>query len=142
MRIEQRIDDYFAAQPEPKRSELRQLHALMLGLIPGAELWFLDGKDESGRTVSNPSVGYGLQTTRLAQGMTREFYQVGISANTSGISVYLMGLDDRKFLAANYGARIGQARVTGYCIQFRRLDGVNLDVLCDAVRDALERTRG
>ena len=141
MTVQDEVSDYIAAQPEPKRSEMQQLHETVLKLMPGCRLWFLDGRDESGRTVSNPSIGYGTQTTRYADGRTREFYQIGISANTTGISVYLMGLSDRKYLAEKYGERIGQASVTGYCIKFRKLENVNIDVLVDAMRYGIEQAR-
>lgn len=141
MTVQDQIKTYIGAQPEPKRSELQDLHELVLKLMPGCRLWFLDGKDASGRTVSNPNIGYGTQTTRYADGKTKEFYQIGISANTTGISVYVMGLDDKKYLAENFGKSIGQASVTGYCIKFRKLANVNIDVLLDAMRYGINRTR-
>ena len=109
--------------------------------MPGCKLWFLDGKDESGRTVSNPSIGYGAQTTHYAGGRTREFYQIGISSNTTGISVYLMGLNDKKYLTEKYGEKIGEASVTGYCSKFRKLKNVNTDVLVEAMRYGIDQTR-
>ena len=141
MTVQDQIDNYIAAQPEPKRSEMQELHGLVLEMIPGCKLWFLDGKDASGRTVSNPNIGYGTQTTQYADGKTREFYQIGISANTTGISIYLMGLNDKKYLAKKYGAQIGQASVTGYCIKFRKLNNVNIGVLVDAMQYAVCQTR-
>jgi hypothetical protein len=89
------IEDYIAGQPEPKRSDLRELHQLVLDTMPGSQLWFLDGKDKDARTVSNPNIGYGLQTMRYANGKTRDFYRIGLSANTAGISVYVLGLSDK-----------------------------------------------
>ena len=112
----------------------------MLRLMPGCRLWFLDGKDEGGRTVSNPNIGYGLRTITYADGRTREFYQVGLSANTAGISVYIMGLDDRTYLAKTYGGALGKASVTGYCIKFSALRNIDLDVLEAAIRDGIART--
>lgn len=140
MTVQDQIDAYIAVQPEPKRSDLRELHGTVLKLMPGCRLWFLDGTDESGRTVSNPNIGYGTQTTKYADGRTKEFYQIGISANTTGISVYLMGLEDRRYLAAKYGKKIGRASVTGYCIKFRKLENVDREVLVDAMRYAIEQT--
>jgi len=140
MTVQTQIDDYLAAQPEPKRGEMHTLHDMMLRLMPGGRLWFLDGKDESGRTVSNPNIGYGLRTIAYADGRTREFYQVGLSANTSGISVYIMGLDDKAYLAETYGDALGKANVTGYCIRFRSLRNIDLTVLEAAIRDAIAQT--
>jgi hypothetical protein len=118
MNVHTQISDYLAAQSERKRGDLQALHGMMLRLMPDCRLWFLDGKDESGRTVSNPNIGYGLLTMAYADGRTREFYQVGLSANTTGMSVYIMGLDDKAYLAETYGGALGKARVTGYCIRF------------------------
>jgi len=141
MSVQDQINDHMAAQPEPKRSEMQELHGIILGLMPDCRLWFLDGKDGRGRTVSNPNIGYGFQTMLYADGRTREFYQIGTSANTTGISVYIMGLKDKKYLAEKYGKRIGQASVTGYCIKFRTLRKIDVDTLVDAMRDGIEQTR-
>ena len=140
MTVQAQISDYLAAQPERKRADLQLLHDLMMKLMPGARLWFLDGKDADGRTVSNPNIGYGLLTMAYADGRTREFYQVGLSANTAGFSVYIMGLEDKTYLAETYGGALGKAKVTGYCIKFSSVRSIHLDVLEAALRDVIART--
>ena len=140
MNMHEQIKEYMATQPEPTRSDLQALHGLLLELMPDCKLWFLDGKDEKGRTVSNPNIGYGFQTMKYADGKTREFYQVGISANTTGISVYLLGIADKKYLAETYGKALGKASVSGYCIKFKRLKDVNIAVLKAAMRYGIEQT--
>lgn len=141
MTIKEQIEGYLASLPEPKCGEMRALHRLILKALPKCKLWFLDGKDEKGKTVTNPNIGYGFLTMKLAGGKTREFYQIGISANTTGISVYIMGLEDKKYLSATYGNEIGKAAVTGYCIKFRGLKDIDVDVLEKAIRDGVARTR-
>lgn len=140
MNVQKQIKDHIAAQPEPKRSDMQELHDIILGLMPDCKLWFLDGKDESGQTVSNPNIGYGSQTIKYADGKTREFYQIGISANTTGISVYIMGIKDKKYLAETYGKTLGKASVTGYCIKFRALRNINVDILEAAMLYGIEQT--
>ena len=140
MNVHTQISDYLAALPERKRGDMQALHSMMLTMMPDGRLWFLDGKDESGRIVSNPNIGYGLLTIAHADGRTREFYQIGLSANTAGISMYIMGLDDKTYLAATYGGQLGKASVTGYCIKFSALRNINLDVLEAAIRDGIART--
>ena len=139
MNVQEQIKEYIAAQPEPKRSEMLQLHHMILGLMPACELWFLDGKDEKGKTISNPNIGYGSQTIQYANGKTREFYKLGISANTAGISVYIMGISDKKYLAQTFGKELGKASVTGYCIKFKALTDINIDVLKAAIRYGIEQ---
>jgi hypothetical protein len=142
MNVQAQISDYLAAQSERKRGDMQALHGMISRLMPDCRLWFLDGKDEIGNTVSNPNIGYGSLTMTYADGRTREFYQVGLSANTTGISVYIMGLDDKTYLAATYGSQLGKASVTGYCIKFSSLRSINLAVLEAAIRDGVARTGG
>lgn len=138
--MKEQIEEYIAAQPEPKRSDMRALHRLILKTMPRCKLWFLDGKNEQGKAVTNPNIGYGLQTMEYASGKTREFYQVGFSANIAGISVYIIGLEDRKYLARTYGKKIGKASVTGYCIKFKSLKDIDTGVLVAAIRDGVAAT--
>jgi hypothetical protein len=140
MHVRARISDYLSTQPERKRGDMQALHGMMLRLMPDCELWFLDGKDEGGRTVSNPSIGYGRLAMAYADGRTRDFYQIGLSANTAGISVYAMGLADKAYLAETYAGTLGKAKVTGYCIKFSTLRNINLEVLEAAIRDGIART--
>lgn len=141
MTVQQEIDAYIAAQPEPKRSDMRALHRLIRKIMPRSKLWFLDGKDASGKTVSNPNIGYGTIDVQYAGGKTREFYNIGISPNTTGISVYIMGVKDKKYLARAYAKTIGKASVTGYCIKFKTLGDINVGVLEAAIRYGVEAAR-
>jgi hypothetical protein len=137
MNVKDQIKTYLSSHAEPKRSELETLHKTILRISPKAKLWFLDGKNEAGKVVSNPNIGYGSYTITYADGKTKEFYRVGLSANTSGISVYIMGLDDKTHLAKTYGKTIGKATVTGYCIKFKSLNDVDTAVLETAIRERL-----
>ena len=138
MNVQQQIKDYITSQPEQKRNDMHELHLHILQLLPGCKLWFEDGKNSEGKTVSNPNIGYGSYTIKYADGKTREFFQIGLSANTTGISVYIMGISDKTYLAQAYGKTIGKASVTGYCIKFKKLADINIDILEAAIRYGVE----
>jgi len=140
MNVQKQIKEYITSQPEPKRGEMQELHQHILQVMPECKLWFLDGKDDKGKTVSNPNIGYGSYTINYADGTTRKFYQIGLSANTSGISVYIMGIEDKTYLARTYGKKLGKASVTGYCIKFKTLKDINPDILEVAIRSGIEAT--
>ena len=140
MNVQKQIKEYITSQPEPKRSEMQELHQHILQVMPKCKLWFLDGKDSKGKTVSNPNMGYGSYNIKYADGTTREFYQIGLSANTSGISVYVMGIEDKTYLVRTYGKKLGKASVTGYCIKFKTLKDINIDILEQAIRYGVEAT--
>ena len=129
MNVQEQIKDYITSQPEPKRSELQALHRLTLQVLPGCKLWFDTGKNSEGKTVSNPTIGYGSFTIKYADGKTRDFFQIGLSGNTTGISVYIMGIKDKTYLAKTFGKKLGKASVTGYCIKFKTLKDINIDIL-------------
>lgn len=124
----------YTNQPEPKRSDMQALHGIILQLMPAYKLWFLNSKNSEGKTVSNLNIGYGFYTIKYADGTSREFYQIGLSANTTGISVYILGLEDKAYLAKTYGKKIGKASVTRYCIKFKALKDINIDILEAAIR--------
>jgi hypothetical protein len=138
MGIHKQIEEYIASQPEAKCSDMQELHRLIPEIMPSSKLWFLDGKDDKGKTVTNPNIGYGLRTIKYADGSTKEFYQIGLSANTSGISVYILGIEDKTYLAQTYGKKLGKASVTGYCIRFKTLKDINIEILEAAIQDGFE----
>ena len=138
MSVKAQIKEYITSQPEPKRSEMQQLHDFALKTSPKCKLWFFDGTNEQGKIVANPTVGYGLHTMKYANGTTREYFKMGLLANATGISVHILGIDDKKYLAETFGKNLGKASVTGYCIKFKGLKDINIDVLEAAMKFALE----
>jgi hypothetical protein len=141
MNVQEQIDRYIADQSQPKRGELEDLHRRIIRMSPDCKLWFLDGKNEEGRIVSNPNIGYGSTTRKYANGEQREFYRVGLSANTAGISIYIIGLDDKRYLSDTYGKRLGKAKITGYCIKFKSTNDVAIDTLEEIIANSMDGRR-
>ena len=138
MNTQEQIEHYLTSQPESKRSDMQALHRIILQAMPACKLWFLDGMNGENKIVSNPNIGYGSRTIKYADGKTKEFYQIGMSANTAGVSVYILGIEDKKYLAQTYGKKLGKASVTGYCIKFKTLKDINIDIFETAIGYGLE----
>ncbi len=134
MNAQAQAEAYINSQPEAKRGDLHALHGIILRIMPNCKLWYLDGKNAEGKVVSNPNIGYGTQQMEYADGSTKEFYQIGLSANTGGISVYIMGIADKTYLARTFGSKLGKASVTGYCIKFKALKDIDMETLESAIR--------
>ena len=134
MNVQEQIKDYIGSQPEPKCGEMQELHQRILKVLPGCKLWFDNGINNENKRVSNPNIGYGAYTIKYADGKTRDFFRIGLSANTTGISVYILGLEDKTYLAQTYGEKLGKASVTGYCIKFKKLKDINVEVLEAAIK--------
>ncbi|MNJ86427.1 hypothetical protein D3C87_39220 [compost metagenome] len=142
MNPERQIEEYVGSLPEPKRSEMQMLHERILQLSPGCKLWFSDGKNSDGKVVSNPNMGYGHYTINYANGTSREFFRIGLSANKTGISVYILGFRDKTYLAETYGKDLGKASVSGYCVKFKTLKEIRMNVLEAALKDGFQTQTG
>ena len=140
MNVQEQITEYISSQPEPKFSDMQALHRIILQLMPACKLWFLGGKNSENKTVSNPNIGYGFHTIKYVDGTTKAFYQIGLSANKTGISVYIIGIKDKTYLPQTYGKTLGKAIVSGYCIKFKTLKDINMGILEAAIRYGVEAT--
>ena len=134
MEIERQILQFIALMEDTKQQDFLSLHELMRSILPDGKLWMEDGKNEAGKVVTNPTIGYGQQTMLLAKGKSREMFQIGISSNTSGISIYLIGIRNKLDLAEQFGQKLGKAKVSGYCIKFKQLADLDLTVLEEVLR--------
>ncbi len=133
MNVEKSINQFIASLPEPRKADIAALHKRISQTHSKARLWYSDGRNSEGKVVTNPSIGYGSLKLNYADGSTKETFQIGISANTSGISLYVMGVTDKSLLESKFGKRIGKATLTGYCIKFKKLSEVNAEMLDEAV---------
>lgn len=138
MNVQDQITAYITSQPEPKRNEIQELHQLVLRVAPECKLWFDEGKNSDNKTVTNPTIGYGFQIIKYADGKTKEFFKIGLSANKTGISIYILGIKDKTYLNQTFGKDLGKASVTGYCIKFKTLKDININVLEAAIRYGIE----
>ncbi len=141
MNIQDQIKNLIESQPEAKQADMQVLHERILQTLPGCRLWFDDGVNAEGKVVTNPTIGYGFQVLKYKDGKTKDFFQIGMCANTTGISVYILGIEDKTYLANTYGKEIGKASVTGYCIKFKKLKDINIDVLAAAIKDSAAQTK-
>ena len=133
MEVKTQIEEYINSQPEPKKIEMQELHSLILRVMPQCKQWYFDGKNEDGKQVAHPTIGYGNYTITYKDGSTREFFRIGLLANPTGLAVHIMGLDDKKYLINTYEKTIGKAKVGSYGITFKSIRDINLDILTEAI---------
>ena len=138
MSPKKQIIDLIKSQAEPKQSEMQELHDLILKLMPKCKQWYFDGKNEEGKQVAHPTIGYGSYIITYKDGSTREFFRIGLLANPTGLAVHIMGIDDRQFLVDTYGKAIGKAKVGRYSIAFKTIKDINLEILKRAIQNRAE----
>ncbi len=72
MNVKEQIKEYISDHNEPKRSDMHELHKRILKIMPKCKLWFDDGTSDGTKAAINPTIGYGQQTLKYANGSTKE----------------------------------------------------------------------
>ena len=127
------IKTFISSQIPSKQQDLLLLNELLLQLMPEAKRTFFDGLNEEGKVVANPTIGYGERTLYYADGSSKDSFRIGVSANKTGISIYLIGLEDHDYLKKHFADKMGKASVSAYCIRFKSLKDLDFDVLREAL---------
>ena len=74
MNVQEQIKKYITSQPEPKRSDMRELHRLTLQVSPGCKLWLFDGK--TAKIILFPTLRLDMDFTQYANGQSRDFFKL------------------------------------------------------------------
>ena len=135
------ITAHIANLPESKSSELLVLYQRISALFKNDQLWFDDGKNSDGKVVTNPTIGFGNLQLETVKGKTKDIFQVGLSSHSTGISVYIIGLKDKTLLNQFIGNKLGKAKITGYCIKFKSLKDIDLEVLLNAIQFGISQVK-
>jgi hypothetical protein len=134
MGIKSQLKNLIESQPPAKQREMQELHDLILRLMPGCKQWYFDGKNEDGKQVAHPTIGYGEYFLTYKDGTRREFFRIGLLATPTGLAVHVMGLDDKKYLINTFGKTIGKAKVGSYGIAFKSIKDINMEILKELIR--------
>jgi hypothetical protein len=137
MNIYDQIQEYIDYLPDSYRQDMQLLHQSILDLMPAHNLWFIDGKNEQGKMISAPRIGYGSFLKKHKDGTATELYQIGLSVNAKGMSVYIMDPKKYPFSTSLFGDKIGAALIQSNYIRFKSLEHIDLNVLFEAVRYGL-----
>jgi uncharacterized protein YdhG (YjbR/CyaY superfamily) len=115
------VAEYIASLPEPRRSEVEELHALIRETAPHLEPSIMYGM-----------IGYGRFHYRYATGREGDSCILGLAGRKQYVSVYVLGVSEEQ-RAALPTADIGVG-----CIRFRRLEGVDREALRRVIREKAE----
>jgi Domain of unknown function (DU1801) len=121
---EQTPEAFIAALPEPRRSEIQELDALIRDTAPGLERFVLSG-----------TLGYGRYRYRGASGREGEWFRIGLASNKASISLHVMAADAGGYLVEAYGDRLPRAEIGRACVRFKEVEDVDLRVLKELVRE-------
>jgi uncharacterized protein YdhG (YjbR/CyaY superfamily) len=117
---------YIEALPEPRRSQVRELHELIRKSAPDLAPYIQSGM-----------LGYGTYRYRSASGREGDWCRVGLASNKATISLHVLMADESGRLEA-YKDRLPKADVGRSCVRFKRLEDVDVGVLEELIRKSAE----
>jgi hypothetical protein len=109
-------EQFIAKVPEPSRSDLAQVHALIRRTAASLEPYMASGK----------LIGYGRFRYRYESGREGDSCRVGLALGASGISLYVLAVDKGGYLAEQAAPTLGKAKVGKSCIRFKRIADLDL----------------
>ena len=126
---EEEAQGYIDGLPEPRRSQLQQIHEFIRRTVPDLEP-HLDREN---------LVGYGRYHYKYATGREGESSIIGLSSRKAYISVYATGGDGEKYVAEQFKDQMPKADIGKSCIRFKKFEDVDFEVLGKILKES-ERT--
>jgi hypothetical protein len=120
-------DSRIAGEDTPeRRADLARLDRLIRDTLPELEVHESEG-----------TVGYGPFHYRYASGREGDAYRVSVASRKTGISLYVLALnEDGEYLAESRADRFPKANVGKSCVRFKRLDDLDEAALRDVLAEA------
>jgi hypothetical protein len=119
-------DAFLEGLPEPTRSEMRTLDAVLSEAFAGEERVLWEGLMWGG--TDQRIIGYGATIQRQRTGNV-EWFVVGLAAQKAHLSLYVNAAEDGEYLAKRYASQLGKVKAGSANLTFRRVADVDLDVL-------------
>ena len=118
---------YLAALPEPRRAELKVLHAAIRKAAPRLKPFL---------GYNGTILGYGPYHYKYDSGREGDASIVGLSSRAQSISLYVSGHRNGQTIAEAAQSKLGKVSVGKVCIRFKKLADLNLPAALELVREA------
>jgi hypothetical protein len=119
---------------EPRRSDVRHLHEVIRAAIPDADVVVME--------YTGPIVGYGTYDYSTSKGPAGRWFSVGLASRKGHISLYLMGTDERGYLAEQAQERLPGTKVGKSCINIPKPALIDDAVIADLAQRSWDQQRG
>jgi hypothetical protein len=127
-------DAYIDSIPEPRRSQMRHLHDVILGALPGIDVTMYEYGGGS-------MIGYGSYDYSNSRGPAGRWFSVGLANRKSYISLYSMGTRDGGYLVEAVRDRFPGARTGRSCLNITDPASTPDDAVADLARETWAQYR-
>jgi hypothetical protein len=115
--------EYIDRLEEPRRSDIRDVDALIRKLAPNLEPHLASGMLAYGR----------YHYKGKSKGTEGEWFHIGLASNKNYISLYVMAADEDGYLAESYKDKLPKANIGRSCVRFKRLSDLDPKALKELI---------
>jgi len=98
--------------PEPRRSQMRRLHDVVLAAMPEADVRMWD--------YGGPLIGYGTYAYSNSNGPVGDWFSVGLASRKSYISLFSMAAGEGGYLVETLHDRFPGTKIGRSCINITK----------------------
>lgn len=118
------VKGYIDALEEPRKSEIKALHQLIVKSAP-----------KLAPTIVSGMLGYGKFHYKYASGREGDTAVVSLASQKNYISLYACSIVDGQYVAEKYKDRLPKASIGKSCIRFKKLEAIDLGVLAELLKE-------
>jgi hypothetical protein len=120
------VAEYIAMIEEPRRTDIKKLHAFIKKLIPKLKPLILYGM-----------IGYGTYRYKSSSGREGDWSVVALASQKKYISVYACGMKNGKYVAEMHKKDFPKASVGRSCIRFEKFEDIDLKKLKEVILESV-----
>lgn len=126
---------YLAGLPEERRLALTVLDGAIRQAAPKLKPKMRD-------MMGKPVLSYGEFPYTFADGKVGTWFTIGLASNKSYLSLYICCCDEHGYLIDQHKTKLGKVRTGRSCINFKRLEDLDLPAAMNLVKLAAKRGGG
>lgn len=112
------VEEYISTIPKPRKSQIYQLHQLILQTLPKQTPCMISGM-----------IGYGKFHYKYPSAREGDWCLVCLANQKNYLSLYVFSVDHGKYLAEKYINKFPKANIGKSCIRFKKIEDIDLEVL-------------
>jgi hypothetical protein len=124
-------DQYIAGLPADRRPAMLAVHAAIRKAVPKLTVEMMTG-------MGSPVIGYGKYHYKSASGREGDWFLIGLTAGKAYYSLHICAAQKDGYLVEQNAAKLGKVKTGRSCINFKKLEDLNLDVAMVLVKQAVK----
>jgi len=124
------VAEFLAALPADRRVTMTTLHKAIRKAAPKLAPAIMSGMGPS------PLIGYGKYHYKYPSGREGDWFLIGLAAGKKDYSLHICARDKDGYVVERNAAKLGKVKTGRSCINFRKLEDLELDAAIRLVKQA------